>query len=105
MKLTKPIEDYTLKELLLALKADGYFKSLPTNHITEATNRSFPGNTSPIDLSGRKLGDIHMKEVMTSISIQHLRQIKHVGITLIEKITAFVQEHDINWPVEIQDTK
>jgi hypothetical protein len=108
MKLTKPVEEYTLRELLLAIKEDGRFRArrVATNHVTEANGQPFEGYDSPIDLSKRKLGDVTMDKIMTHIPIRLLGTIKFVGDKMILTLMEFVQEHNIEWPIEIScDTK
>ncbi len=106
MKLIKPIEEYTLRELLLAIKADGRFRErrVATNHVTEATGQPFKGHISPIDLSNRKLGDVKMSEIMTHVPIKLLGTIKFVGDKMTLTLMEFVEKHTIEWPVEIRGT-
>lgn len=103
MTLTKPIEDYTLRELLLALKADGRFsvQRVATNHVTEVSGQPFKGHESPVDLSKRKLGDVTMNEIINHVPIRLLYTIRFVGDTTINTLIEFVQENSINWPIEI----
>ena len=101
MILTKPIEEYTLRELLLAIKNAGQLFKIATNHITEAKGQPFKGHISPIDLSNRKLGDVMMNEILNNIPIQYFSTIKFVGNSTVIALTDFSQKYDIVWPIEI----
>lgn len=104
-KLAKPIEDYTLREMIIEMRDEGdMFHRLPINYLTEATPVDIRNKTElPISLSGRKLGDITMKEVMSSISVRHLHNLKRISVDVIDIIATFVEDNSYPWPIKVPD--
>lgn len=75
---------------------------LPTNFLTEATNKTLRiGKSFPIDISTRKLGDVGMAEVIKKSSVHHLNNLARVSKDLVNNLAKLVKDNSYDWPIEI----
>lgn len=94
----------TFRDFIRVLAENGLFRprSLSTNQLTEARKQDIrPGKYFPIDLSTRPLGDVPLKEVIKSTSVEDLLMLNRVGRGgAIVEIIDYVKESGLAWPIE-----